>query len=245
MAQLDDRRIESLIRMAAEIDELEGCARDARAQDQSVLARLNHLGPTATPGARPTHPHARSAGRWWLVGSGIAAALVACASLAVWLVPRPSATQLATLPTPDGRGHVITPMNPAVAPGPALAPGPPEQCVVLAIFSDAHGGFRCVQWCPHQWQGGRRLKDVPATELLGVPFGPPCMPSAERLLVVALAGPRDRLPHTDASAEALAACIVDAPSMCHDEPSTYATAARSCLPRGVTVKVESLAMGNR
>lgn len=243
---MNDARIEQLLRMAVEADELE----DACEGRSPVIARL-HNGKVTMVAARR---------RMW---AGIAlAAGVSLAFAGAWMIgvrsgtpqgtpivdntpaqPTEHATEIVSdeaprvkieknviAATPNGGGVVRTVSNDTG-----------EQSVVLAIYHDPYVGCRCVKWRPHDWEENRCLSDVGAQEIKGVDVGRPCMPAARQKLLVALSGPEQDLPTTDAKATQLAECILGGDRLCDTEGTCYESAARECVPKNVSFKIEAVA----
>jgi hypothetical protein len=261
---MNDARIQELVRMALEVDELEGVRRPA------VTA--------ASAGA--ADPRGVVVRRLFWAGAALAAAA------AVAVMVSPLATRVSTDP---GAGRMTAGLGPSMAapgaardPGevgapahadytvaleprytrrlnlqdmirPAPAPAPAgvvgarldpeglEQCVVMAIYRDPLGAMHCVQMKPHEWQGNRCLTEVPPSELRSVWFGRPCAEPASTL-VVALSGPRRALPKNEEGAVALARCILGLSESCeaHGQPCLQ-RAAVECVPSEVSVRVETVA----
>lgn len=245
---MNDARIEQLLRMAVEADELE----DACEGRSPVIARL-HNGKVTMIAARR---------RMW-AGFALAAG-VAIAFAGAWIIGVRSGTPQASpivdntpvqptehtieltsdtphvkieknviAATPDGGGSIRTANNDLGDSG--------EQSVVLAIYHDPYVGCRCVKWRPHDWAENRCLSDVGAQEIKGVDVGRPCMPAARQKLLVALSGPEQDLPTTDAKATQLAECILAGDRLCDTEGTCYEPAARECVPKNVSFKIESVA----
>lgn len=115
--------------------------------------------------------------------------------------------------------------------------------VILAIYEDAGGVVRCVRWREHDF-GQRDLSKIRPGELAAATYGSQCVVGPHRLIAVGLSGPRDQLPLTDEGVQAMAQCIIGGQtSACDIEPASYSNASISCLPRGLKVVVETLAMG--
>lgn len=241
---MNDARIEQLLRMAVEADDLE----DACEGRSPVIARL-HNGKVTMVAARR---------RMW---AGMA--LAACAALAfagAWVIGVRSGT-----PRTQGDQTAATPSGVEATNGSTLAgrvepnrierdgvpqtrvelvsadAAGPDQNMVLAIYHDPYAGCRCVKWRSHDWSENRCLSEVGAQEIKGVDVGRPCMPSAQQKLLVALSGPARDLPNTDAKASALAQCILDADRPCDAEGTCYEPAARECVPKNVSFKIEAVA----
>lgn len=243
---MNDARIEQLLRMAVEADELE----DACEGRSPVIARLRNGKVTMLAARR----------RMW---AGMA--LAACAALAfagAWVIgvrsgtPRPDAGGLAArgparaAPAPERgadehvlptRIEVVSKTTAPLRSSAGVVPDGPEQSVVLAIYHDPYVGCQCVKWRPHDWAGNRCLSDVGAQEIKGVDVGRPCMPAARQKLLVALSGPEKDLPTTDAQATTLAECILGGDRMCDTEGTCYEPAARECVPKTVSFKIETVA----
>ncbi|MFN7020201.1 MAG: hypothetical protein ACK4WH_02585 [Phycisphaerales bacterium] len=146
----------------------------------------------------------------------------------------PSTAQLTPLPTT----HTARPQTPQSA-----IDAPASGSVLLAIYEDAGGVVRCVRWREHDF-GQRDLSKIRPGELAAATYGSQCVVGPHRLIAVGLSGPRDQLPLTDEGVQAMAQCIVGGQtSVCDIEPASYSNASISCLPCGLKVVVETLAMG--
>lgn len=193
------------------------------------------------------------------------AAMLAIASVVMWLAPAPTAQSVPVAPgarlAQNSAGAKTTTTNPAAsrtAPRstvmqtvPAVAttgvrPAPVQaanarQCVVLAIVQSTDGACRCVNLAPHQWadlQG--HSEDQHRAELLAVPVRTACSLSGHRLVLVAIEGPADCLPRTDAQAERIAECLAEAPKLCDGSSNCYESLARRCLSPEVSVLAQAV-----
>ncbi|MBX3404605.1 MAG: hypothetical protein KF699_14430 [Phycisphaeraceae bacterium] len=238
---MNDRQIHELLRMAAEIERIE----------VDAASVVGHIGGRSAPIARGRRLFAaRSA---WVWGSGIAAAAAVALGIGGFLAlsggggsggggggvltdahPNPMDYQVPPPPPPSDTAVVAAPaLLPKISASPAL---------LLAIYQDMFGGARCVQIVPRPLEPGESLAQIARDEMLhaeDIERGAWCAPGPHRLLVVALAGPADRLPTTYERAEALASCIALSRDMCSEDHASYANAAYTCLPPGVSVRVES------
>jgi len=267
---MNDRQLNNLIRMAAEADELERSALSAPsaslvhvAHDPRAQTSLRLVGDQAQTKHR----------KRWFIRMTLIASAAACAGLAVRIglptpAPRPNPWPVVVLPMPmnieqtelaTGPSDLATPAIPSAV---ASVSQPPDSTaapaitfanrdstqgsVVLAIFEDASGIVRCVKWREHDFGAGG-LADVRPGDLSAATYGQHCVVGPHTLIAVGLTGPRDELPTTDERAQAMAHCIVGGANgekgRCETEPSSYNSASMSCLPHGLKVMVETLAMG--
>jgi hypothetical protein len=244
--------------MAAEVDELERSAGAAQPPLQLVQCE---------DGAQAT---SRGRGRRLSVVWRIApfAAAAACVGLAIMFArtggappsgpgtPRladRSATKAPALPVQPServRPPMLTAAVPPITPEYArkliaLLENRAEVATgVLAIYEDAAGVVRCVRWHPHDF-GARGLDQLPPGELVRLSYGPHCaVVGPHRLIAVAVRGPVENLPSSDERAQLLAECIVgEVPSRCGAQAATESSEATGCLPGGLQMAVETLAMG--
>ncbi len=235
---MNDKRMDQLVRMAMEADELEfGPAADA-----PPMLRLVGVGDD-----QDTEGFARRRG-WWIGAGVLAAAGIALAS-ALPLMLRPTAPSGPTIvkgqaPTTvevaheapkfrrhqslDGLSGGTTPVwvipeyalsrEPEVCAPAYLGamargedrfdPGNVQKCVVVAIYRDDHGSMHCAKVQPQEWSGNKCLSEVTPQEIRTVPLGQACSPAASRTLVVAMAGPQRALPMNEAEATGVARCIL-------------------------------------
>jgi hypothetical protein len=227
--RITDQHLDRLVAMALEAETLDGVN-----PPEAVPTGRRHAGRARVPGAA----------RRLLPGVLACAAMVALAGVVGWQmfgVLSPAAS------TDRPR---IARSSPSGPPATVLAQAPvpdDEQTVLLAIYHDPIVGTRCVQWRDFDFDKNRCLADVSPTELRGL-----CLKSAglcacpadlTNVTLVALAGPRSALPATDSAALSLADCILASDRPCDSAGACYLPAARSCLPKGVSVKVENVGFG--
>jgi hypothetical protein len=245
---MNDRRINNLVRMAMEVEELEGHA--------------------STPGLRLVGEPIAARPREWLatragmtsVGLAAAAGLALVFALPAMLhMSEPTKTMVAT--NTDGNSNaapqedivivkslkqaqpVENPERPSI-PGMAMAtervdPGSVERSLVMAIYRGARGQMQCVKIKPHEWSENKCLTEVTPQELRCVPVGQACTASADHALMVALSGPQKSLPRNESDAVHLATCILGVP--CENDSKCYSLSAAHCVPEGVSVRIETVA----
>lgn len=239
---MNDRQLHELLRMAAEIERIEADA-------ASVVGHIGGRSAQATRGRRLFAGRAA-----WAWGGGLAAAAAVALGVGGFLAlsggggggGSGSGGVLADArPNPMDYRVPLPPAVEPVAAAPRAATTPKisaSPAMLLAIYQDMFGGARCVQIVPRPLEPGESLAAIARDEMLhaeDIERGAWCAPGPHRLLVVALAGPADRLPTTHERAEALAACIAQARDACSEDQSAYASAAYTCVPPGVSVRVES------
>lgn len=212
---MDERDLNALIRMATEVDEMEA---DASHSFQWARAKASR----------------RDVIMQRLTGiGGLAAA--ACLALMVFMWvrgPQPVApTPVAALPE-----HTVAPVK-------ATPKAPEEGSVLLAVFHDSDDRCSCVQLRSDALKG-RKVSEMGGGELLRAAIATACHENPEKVLVLAMSGPKDVLPTTTAEAEVLATCITEN-GRCGDDSICYASSAQSYLPPGVTVVAETLGMGHQ
>jgi hypothetical protein len=212
---MDERDLNALIRMAAEVERMEQDSGHsfqwarARASRRDVLVqRLTAIG-------------------------GLAAAACIGLMVVVWM-RGPQAS------TPAPRPVATIPEKPAPR---ATPKGAEEGSVLLAVFHDADERCSCVQ-LRHDVLKGRKLTEVGGGELLRAAMAGSCQENPDKVLVLAVSGPKEMLPRSTAEAEILATCITEN-GRCGDDSLCYASNAAAYLPPGVTVVAESLGMGHK
>lgn len=255
---MDDRRLENLIRIAAEIEEME----------RSALLPAAPLRIHEADGRRP-QPRRRAPRTLWRIAAISSAA--ACVGLAIYF-SRPAVSPSPVLPVAVGPQRPPQAGSPDSSIGPdSIADAHPAELVsappritaeharhiiddllhppqigagVLAIYEDASGVVRCVRWQPHDF-GGRRFDQLRPGELVRVSYGTHCaIVGPHRLIAVAVRGPIEKLPDSDERAQELAECIVgESPTRCEAQPTTVGPNSPGCFPTGLQVMVETLAMG--
>lgn len=251
---MNDRALNNLIAMAQEARSLDpaSAVRDASTIDAGAdLGIVRHHAVSHTP--QP----ARSHRRWFAVGgTGLVAAVVAIAAGLMFVHSAPSPShQTAVAKASEAEAPIDSVPEPArslaqnVHAGERVAvrslpvdPNALEGSIVVAIYVDEAGVSHCVQWGEHGWSNNRCLSDVPASEVRSVRLGEPCSTDARQVVLVALSGPRSMLPATDIGATQLAQCIARAGQDCEHEGACYLHAASDCLPSGVSVRVQTVAM---
>lgn len=224
-----DRQLELLARMAVEAQGLEASDHDAALGSAAV--RTIHGPGRAAP----------RAGRRLLLGR-IAGGVLATAAMVGLAAGVISQWTQGGNPVP-GNGTASA----TFAAG-ALAPlGSDENTVLLAVFHDEFAGTRCVSWRDYDFDGNRCLGDVSEKELRGLCLRTAgldsCGPKPRQVMLVALAGPRHSLPKSDLSARQLADCILGGERMCDSAGACYVPAARGCVPKNVSFRIETLGMG--
>ncbi len=248
---MNDRRINELVRMAMEVEELES---------DVAAPQLRLVGDGV-----PAGDLSRSQRGWWAGATGIG--LAAAAGLALVFAipamrhPEPASgtKNIATVPMPEQptttgiqivRHLDLKQATQPVAPGPSVLPviaqvqdrtdpGMVERCMVMAIYRGQRGQMHCVQVSPHEWSENKCLNEVTPQELKCVSVGQSCSASADHALVVAMSGPQKSLPRTESDAVNLATCILGSP--CQNDSKCYSLSAAECLPVGVSVKIETIA----
>ncbi len=252
---MNDRRLNELLRMAGEVDDLE------RSADGMSSSRRPGLNATANGAKSPALIRTDRLIRRQMFGALSMAAALAIAGVGFWLNSqsnRSSAPPVATsdsergvseVPARDYVKHVplSTPTLVDAPTGTVVRSTPPvpvvgslDESVVLAIYRNDAGDLHCVQLAPHTWSN-RCLPDVQPVELRSVSFGTPCATQPRHTLLIALAGPRRSLPTSEASAVSLAKCILSMPRVCDGDAACFSGPASQCVPAGVSVKIESVA----
>jgi hypothetical protein len=264
---MDDRTLNNLVRMAAEIDDIERAAQAG----SSSSPRLRLAG---TAAERP-----RTTKRLPLaVRLSPFAAAAACVAAAVMIGRGPSGGTPSgggAAPVADhssGRGatgqdsshqsHLLA--RNGAGEGPGIGSARPVTMTaeqfrafmrqfeaprelssgVLAIYQDAAGVVRCVSWHPQAF-GTTPIEKLEPGELVKATYGQQCsIVGPHRLIAVAVSGPKENLPSSAERAQEFAQCIVgDAMIKCDADPPTLSVANASCVPHGLHVMMEMLAMG--
>lgn len=220
MNRPDDAQLESLLKLAHEAESIDPPA-------------LRLLTAEPEPSAAVSEPAGRSA--WWAI-LGAAACIAVSIAWVRWASP----------PAP-GRGGSS---GPVLAGGSAPKAKPePRSGVVLSISEGRPGEVQCVRWAPRPeaW-GDRALADISAEELQSAGLAMLCDVEARRLLVVGMQGPARDLPTDDATAAALAKCVLSAPG-CSVHQGGHNTSL-TCRPGGcvadsIAVRVEAVMLAGR
>jgi hypothetical protein len=224
---MDDRKLESLLRMAAEVDDLERSATQLRLVHTGARRRL-----------------------WLLPVAAAMATAAACLAIVTLVLPsvNPPAkpnmiagnnkpTHLSA-PTREDFQNPLTPSTMNVA-----STGQEEEAsVVLAFFEGIDGKCTCLHIQDEEWDT-KELAEKGRGELLDVAYRSKCGSATPSLLVVAIAGKKESLPRTAEAAEALASKLSDHTRVARAELSNRAYQAVPGLPAGSMVVTETV--GNR
>ena len=227
---MNDRQLTSLLRMAAEADQLAGD--DARLPAAIVIA-----GMSAVPPARLARR-----GRFWGTASAAAAAIIGLAYVSIIGIAGPSSHERIASASPTRASRPIGPTVDPVEPRLALASASIENSVptrnmMMAVFSDECGERSCVVTHDRDDLSGRDPTKMSDEELLDLAMGDRCVPAAEQVVVIGLSGPETALPRNDAEAHTLAACFGSAPGF-----GQSPTAFLACVPPGVSVVTTNLSL---
>jgi hypothetical protein len=221
MTAMDDKRLEYLLKLATEAEDLE------RSAAEPVLRLVE-----AAPRQR----------RWLLPVAGAMAA--AAAAVVVITVVLPAMNQATRPKGPIAGTGSGAPTGPMIVPGdfsnPLGSPKTDESSVVLAFFEGFDGRCSCLHIQDEEWNG-EQLATKDRSELLDVAMSSRCSTPSPKILVVAISGQRDALPRSPEQAEALAAHLSDYTS--RSDLTDRAYQAVSGLPAGTKVVAESY--GNR
>lgn len=261
---MDDRKLNNLVRMAAEIEEIERAAGADAAN-----------GPQLRLAGTPAEGLPRTRRLPLVVRLSPFAAAAACVVAAMMIGRAPSTTNPSgggssvVIDNRSGHGHGNSTehiaRNHVVAPdGAGIGSARPVTMTadqfrafmrqfdaprefssgVLAIYQDAAGVVRCVSWHPQAF-GATPIEKLKAGELVKATYGQQCsIAGPHRLIAVAVSGPKENLPSSAERAQELAQCIVgDATMKCDADPPTLSVASASCVPHGLHVMMETLAMG--
>jgi hypothetical protein len=232
---MNDRRLESLVAMANEVRELDQIANSSSIVDSKLRVHV------------PRAPAARSHRRRVLRTSWIAGVCSLAAVLAVFAGVRMMLNIPGSSRTPDDNdltrrddtgANAVADSLPSDASSAAAQIG-----VVMAIVQDALGVVQCVAWEPRELRCCG-ASEAAAGDLFAASLNSPCVNSADRVVLVALAGPADSLPGNDAQAHAIATCLVGSANDC-DRELGASTSTRPCLPAGVSATVSSLESSRR
>jgi len=208
---MDERDLNALIRMATEVDAMESDESHSFHWARAKASRRDVIMQRLTG-----------------IG-GLAAA--ACLALMVFMWvrgPQPAAPTPVAIAAPTIE-HIAVPAKLSE-----------EGSVILAIFHDADDRCSCVQLRSDAFKG-RKVSEMGGGELLRTAIATACHENPEKVLVLAMSGPREVLPHTTAEAEVLATCISEG-GRCGDDSICYASNAQVYLPAGVTVVAETMGM---
>lgn len=255
---MNDREINNLIRMATEAEELERSVLGLGSESVRTTPPMRLVGHRACVRRRPSvYRVALLAGAAAVVGLAVRLSLPTPA-------PRPNPWPVVVKPSPaenEGKGtEVVTRDDSAPSAGDVAEPAggssavkpaivravgarkPGEASGVLGIFEDAAGNIRCVKWREHDF-GDRPLDTLRPGELTAAMYGQHCVVGPHTMIAVGVTGPRDELPTTAERAQVWAQCIAGGEKSSCIDPSLVDSQSRSCLPHGLKVMVETLAMG--
>ncbi len=221
---MDDRRIESLLRMALEAEDLEQAAIQPQLHlVRSVRSRRTWLLPLAAAMAS-------------------AAAVLAIMTLVLPAMnPAPKAPEVVNKPTHQSPIEIPSDFNrPLKSHSTEVASAHDDEAsVVLAFFEGMDGRCTCMHIQDEEWNS-EQLAGKNRGELLDVAYRSKCGSPSPSLLVVAIAGRRDALPRTPEAAEALASCLTDHTRATKSELVNRAYQAVPGLPAGSMVVAETV-----
>lgn len=204
---MDDKHIRELATMVMEIESLEG-----RSEPIPFAPRP-------------------SAVRRLSVGAGLGLAAAACLVIGVIALKPP------VQPSPSGSGPRLADSATGAGAAPSIVEASQERCVVMSLFRDPSGHCSCLQVSEPQWGEGRGLADVPRSELRRVALREPCDTEAQQVLIVAVAGHADALPHSHEQAQAIVQQVSTAAASVgpHADVSSLARAAIGLRDASVVV----------
>ncbi|MBU0618515.1 MAG: hypothetical protein KKI02_12425 [Planctomycetes bacterium] len=219
---MNEKDLENLVRMAAEIDELEHAAR--------TFESLGDI----TPSTIRFDRRRRRQPVWQL---GVFAA-AAAAALLVALLPTTTDQQ----PSSAFASSFQIDYCPAVPRYDGVRidhfeHSSSEQCAVLAIFNTWEKDCQCLAWQLYEWEDGRALAELSPDEVHRITIDVTDAPPIEQLLLVAIAKNPSDLPGDETQTYELLDCLneVAPPTDPRESAAAYASAVRSCLPDTVTV----------
>jgi hypothetical protein len=232
---VSNAKLESLIRMAVEIDELEQFVA-AGTGEMPASGRPNESGRivggnrTALPFDR--RPFRRSA---WRSGLGAAAA-AACLLLLIHPWSAESGPHIATAAPIEIDYCPGLPLHDGVRID-RFEPTTTEHCVVLAIFHTWQDECQCLAWQLHEWENGDALVEVTPGQELDIALDVTNAPPVEQLLLVAISRDPAQLPRTAEQTYELMDCLneVTPPTDPCDSVAAYTSAVQACLAEGVRV----------
>ena len=215
---MNDKWLDSLLRMAVEVDQLES---RAAGQPPYAAGRIDRA-------PQPLRLRRQVA----------AAAVAAC--LALLLVHTPSSDSVA----PAIALRIDHCPSTALVGGERtdrFEPSASEHCVVLALFRTYQEECRCLTWRVHEWEDGRPLAELNPDRVLEIALDVTDAPPIEQLLVVAAARLPADLPADFEQAAELLECLNEMfpPTECQADESAYASAVRACLGDSVTIVPQS------
>jgi hypothetical protein len=220
---MNEKDLNALIRMAAEAERLEEPA-----------------------GARFEWARADGAERQLRVRkmiTGVATlAAAACLGFAAisWLKPAQPVAPGSSGPIAIEKAPAVTPAVVEKATDVALpVPTSPLGAVLLAVFSDKENNCSCLQLNPADFKGD--LASWGSEDLVRMARETRCQDDPTRVLVIAMEGPKDKLPSSTAEAELLAAAVRENTPHCGDDICFTQTAA-PFVPAGVRVVAGSMAL---
>lgn len=253
-----DEALLGLVRAAAELDEFEAAAGEGANAARESMPRLRLVGASGAMPARRVEIarkfHAGTAWRW----VAAAAALVAIGVM-IWgpgggagrhVSPGPVSIDPGAATrgvTPKDEGTPVHP--PRVADGGSsdvadLVPVAHKESIVLTIFQGAGRTCRRVSVASLALAPGRTVHDLSPTELQALALRASNAQEGDEVIVLGMSGPGESLPRTAQLAdEFVTSCLDYGTESCRTEGSCFAARALECVPSGVSVVGERLAMG--
>jgi hypothetical protein len=238
MEEFNDRKLEYLLKLAVEAEELESSA------DMPALRYV----------AGSTRPQRK----WLMPLAGLMAA--AAAGVAVTTVVLPMIKPAAPVTPPIAKGpespsptHAKVPIDVAKASRPFDKPilpdsvpvtsdGTEESSVVLAFFQGVDGQCSCMHIQKEDWDAAQ-LSGKDRGQLLDLAFHSTCTQPSSKVLIVGISAPANSLPTSQEAAEALAAKLSDTFNGARVDLVSRAYEAMPQLPAGSTVVAESFGHG--
>jgi|GEM_PF-3279098 len=195
-----DKDLSALIRMAVEAERLETPA------------------PVRFEWARGDGASRKEQVRKMIAGVATLAA-AACLGFAAltWMQPAtvtPGPVAVAPLGSGTGSG-LNTEIAKAAVPGVIDVVPAPLGAVLLAVFTDAENNCSCIQLNAADFQG--KLASLGSAELIQLAKQTGCHEDPQRVLVIAMEGPRDQLPSSTIEAEMLASAVRENTPQCGDD----------------------------
>lgn len=271
---MNDQRLEHLLRMSGEIDELERQSLQTPIIEQPAFRIV--AGDTFRPAFQPNR---RSIWRF-LATSAIAASL-AVAGIVGWralttpaastrsqdssLALDPGTTRSNPIePLPDPR-IALTSDTPAAPvdrdfdPRRLIAEALPhlqqllsdehfaaaQRAMLLVIYRGADDRCLCVEPVERRLAVGEDLSDVTRSELISAALKVRCDQNPDRVVVFGLAGPAEQLPESHSQAAQFASCILVPTEPSRDlDPMEFAAAAAACLPSDVRIVAETISIAS-
>ncbi|MGE3182498.1 MAG: hypothetical protein AB7N71_12775 [Phycisphaerae bacterium] len=219
-SHIQDRQIEKLLRIVAEIDALEHGAASLNAAREAPAAA--------------TLPRVIRLRRW------LSSAIAAAASIVLFstTIVEPTGTAVATT-VPIHVSYVPKVDTTACCRRDCVTSTPAEPCAILAVLHRWSSECQCMVWDLYDWAGGETVARVQAGEAVEVIADVQMPPTRDEVVLFAVARNRTDLPARGQEG-AFLDCLLETSDELDRSDASYTNAVKTCLPDSVLVVPQRL-----